>query len=143
MILIQNAIVQITTENKQVYTHSFVTEVAIDNPREKILSSPSVGTGIGVEYSNNVFDSIKTTFTIREMEKGTVALYDKLFRKSNQRIDVLIIDAMTGEKKEFFKSIVTKDIRATKITEGKASIDTVITISTPQNHFNSVEAEED
>lgn len=139
-ISIQSASVVVTDITSGVsYSHDFVTNISIDNPRMRALTVSPQGFGKGIQYATGLTSPISCNMTVRGMPNELSAFYINAYTGSgtdrDRRFDVMILDTVTGERYDLNNSIINSDPRVTNITEGEGSLDQALSFSTPPSGF--------
>lgn len=133
-ISIVNAAVQVTDANGDQYSHDYVTNITIANPRENGLAlSPQSGRGI--RFDVNITQPVALDMIVRGMDPDLLALYTQAFQ-NGERLDVSVIDSKTGEHYYINEALVKTDPRNATITEGETSLDQPLSFIAPQNAFS-------
>lgn len=135
-ITIENATVTATV-NGQRYVHGFVTNVAINDPRENALTISPQGGSIGIPFRTGTSSAITLDMVCRDWEVPLASLYKKAFGEQT-RIDFMIVDTATGERYDFNDSIIRTNPLNGTISEGETSLDVSINASCPPSGFNHV-----
>lgn len=133
-ISIKNAAVTITDQDGNQYHHDYVTNIAINNPRENALAiSPQSGKGI--KFENNITQPVAIDLIVRGMPADMVTFYTTVF-ESGERIDIAIVDASTGEHYYQNDAVIKSDPRNATISEGEASLDQPLAFIGPQASYS-------
>lgn len=133
-ISIVNAAVSVTDANGDQYSHDYVTNITIANPRENGLAlSPQSGRGI--RFDVNITQPVTVDMVVRGMDPALLALYTQVFQ-DGERLDLSVVDAKTGEHYYINEALVKTDPRNATITDGESSLDQPLSFIAPQNAFN-------
>lgn len=139
MITIENATVT-TTFNGVEYLHDFVTNITMTDPRENNLTVSPQGSGLGITYRTGTTSAMTADMVVRGLPVELVALYERAFA-SQERVDVMIVDARTGERYDLNSAIVrTNPVIPGSITEGETSLDQALNFAFPPKGFAYVGA---
>lgn len=139
-ISIQSASVVVTDVTSGVsYSHDFVTNITINNPRARELTVSPQGFGKGIQFATGLTSPIATDMVVRGMPNELAAFYINAYTGSNtdrdRRFDVMILDTVTGERYDLNNSIIRNDPRNMTVQEGEAGLDQALGFSTPPTGF--------
>jgi hypothetical protein len=123
------------------YVHSFVTNIAINDPKENALSASPQGYGDGVAYGTNLTAPVTLAMTVRDMPRDLYDMYKKA-HKQKDRITFMVTNIKATERYDFNKSIVKSNPSNRTIDDGETALDVMLNIDCVQGNFNHNPAED-
>jgi hypothetical protein len=138
-ISIENALLAITIENTG-YQFTNTQSITINDPRTNTLAISPQNIGDGITYRTGTTTPVTMDCLVREVPADLLGLLVEQFAEQ-ERVDVLVVDQLTGESYELSKSIIRTNPVNVGIAEGDGSFNVTLAFDCPSARFKYKPAE--